>query len=446
MIHELGHFTFARINGVRVEKFYMFFNPWFSIFRMKKIDGKWQVRFFAANTKEDDEWNTKYADSTEWGMGWLPLGGYCAIAGMVDETKGADQLASEPQPWEYRAKSTWQRLPIIIGGVLVNFLGALVIYTAIFSHWGQDYTPLSSAKYGMQFSPALLSEGFRNGDQIFFIGDRQPETRADLVNWMVVEGERNVRVLRGQDTIALELSEGFEQKILADQTKLFVDFRFPFVVAGVMDDSPAAKAGLQEGDSIVAVGGTPVMAYQDVVAALLPYACDSVQVAYVRGEVTDTVCMFLGDEAKMGVYPVTPDQFLESKHVEYSLLEAIPAGISYGWETLANYVKQFRLVFTKEGARSVGGFAAIGSMFAPVWDWHSFWLMTAFLSIILAFMNIIPIPGLDGGHVIFLLWEMVTGKKPSDKFLERVNEIGMYLLLALLIFANGNDILRIFFK
>lgn len=445
MIHELGHFTFARLNGVRVEKFYMFFNPWFCLFRMKKIEGKWQVRFLAPNTKEDDEWNTKYADSTEWGLGWLPLGGYCAIAGMVDETKGADQLAAEPQPWEYRSKSTWQRLSIIIGGVLVNFLGALVIYTAIFLHWGQDYMPLSSAKYGMQFSPALLSEGFRNGDQILFIGDRQPETRADLVNWMVVEGERNVRVLRGQDTIALELSEGFEQKILADQTKLFVDFRFPFVVAGVIDDAPAAKAGMQVGDSIVAVGGTPVVAYQDVVAALLPYACDSVQVAYVRGEVTDTVCMFLGDEAKMGVYPVTPDQFLESKHVEYSFFEAIPAGISYGWETLANYVKQFRLVFTKEGARSVGGFAAIGSMFAPVWDWHSFWLMTAFLSIILAFMNIIPIPGLDGGHVLFLLWEMVTGKKPSDKFLERVNEIGMYLLLALLIFANGNDILRIFF-
>jgi len=515
MIHELGHFTFARIFGVRVSKFYMFFNPKRSLVRLKKINGKWQVKFFAENVVEnqkvamdefgdpltwendknekirkkfegktpltDEEWDEieekynfgrpirrrqghpkftiiepedlplladddwrKYPETTEWGIGWLPLGGYCAIAGMVDETTTADQLGSTPHPWEYRAKSTWKRLPIITGGVLVNFLGALVIYAAIFHHWGQDYMPLQSATYGMQFSDAMLSEGFVQGDKILKIGDRVPDSRADLVNWMVIDGEREIQVLRGTDTVTVSLSDGFEQKILADQSTAFCDFRFPFVVNELVADGPAAKALMMAGDSVIAVGGQHMIAYQEVVAELKRYACDSVDIRYVRDGVEQTARVFLGDEAKLGVYPKMPAEFLAVKHIDYGFFEAIPAGIRYGWDTLANYVKQFRLVFTREGAKSLGGFAAIGSLFSPVWDWHSFWLMTAFLSIILAFMNIIPIPGLDGGHVFFLLWEMITGKKPNDKFLEVANNIGFYLLLALLIYANGNDIIKLF--
>ena len=517
MIHELGHFTFARIFGVRVHKFYMFFNPKRSILRAKKINGRWQIKFFAENVLEnqkvamdaqgnpllweddpdpkirrkyekkepltseewdeieekfnfgrkitrrqghpkftiiepedlpllaDDDWR-KYPDKTEWGIGWLPLGGYCAIAGMVDETTTADQLGSTPHPWEYRAKPAWQRLPIITGGVLVNFIGALVIYAAVFHHWGQDYMPLESATYGLHYSEPMLSEGFVQGDKIIRIGDRVPDSRADLVNWMVVDGVHDVQVLRGQDTVNLTLSEGFERKIIADQGSVFCDFRFPFVVGDLVPEGPAARALMMAGDSVVAIGGKECYIYQDIVAELAKHACDSVDVTYFRGDEIHTVRVFLGDEAKLGVYPKGPNEFLEVKHIDYSFWEAIPAGIRYGWETLANYVKQFRLVFTKEGAQSLGGFAAIGSLFAPVWDWHSFWLMTAFLSIILAFMNIIPIPGLDGGHMLFLLWEMITGKKPGEKFIEVANTIGFYLLLALLIYANGNDIIKLFMK
>lgn len=517
MIHELGHFAFARLFKVRVYKFYMFFNPKRSLVRCKKINGKWQVKFFAENVYEnqkvalndfgepltwendadekvrkkwedkkpltDEEWDEieqkfnfgrkiyrrqghpkftiiepedlpllddddwrKYPETTEWGIGWVPLGGYCAIAGMVDETTTSDQLGSEPHPWEYRAQPTWKRLPIIIGGVLVNFIGAVIIYTAVFHHWGQDYTPIESATYGMHFSEAMLSEGFQQGDRILKIGDRTPDSRADLVNWMVIEGERHITVLRGADTVSFELSEGFEQSILADQSTAFADFRFPFVVAELIEDGPAYKAGLQPGDSLIAVGNLETTAYQDVVEALEPYACDSVTIKYVRAGVCDSVRAYLGSDAKLGIYPEAASSFLATKHIDYGFFAAIPAGCKYGWDTLVNYVKQFRLVFTKEGAKSLGGFASIGSLFAPIWDWHSFWLMTAFLGVILAFMNIIPIPGLDGGYVLFLLWEMITGKKPNDRFLDVVNNIGFYLLLALLIYANGNDILKIFFK
>ena len=516
MIHELGHFAFARLFGVRVNKFYMFFNPKRSIVRLKKINGKWQVRFFAENVIEnqkvamdangnpllweddpdekvrrryekkealtaeewdeieekynfgrkitrrqghpkftiiepedlplldDDDWR-KYPETTEWGIGWVPLGGYCAIAGMVDETTTADQLGSEPHPWEYRAQPTWKRLPIITGGVLVNFLGAMIIYSAVFHHWGQDYMPLESATYGMQFSDVMLSEGFAQGDKIIKIGDRVPDSRADLVNWMVVDGEHDIQVLRGTDPVHLTLSEGFERKILADQGTTFCDFRFPFVVKDLIPEGPAAKALMMAGDSVIAVGGKPCYIYQDVVQELSLHALDSVDITYIRAGETRTARVFLGDEAKLGVYPKMPAEFLAIKHIDYNVLEAVPAGIHYGWETLANYVKQFRLIFTKEGAQSVGGFYAIGSLFPSAWSWYAFWNMTAFLNIILAFMNFLPIPALDGGYILFILVEMITRRKPSDTFLEKANEVGFWILIALLVLANGNDLLRIFF-
>lgn len=477
VIHELGHFAFARLFKVRVEKFYMFFNPQFSILRMKKINGKWRIKFFAKNvpysmteaTDEqgnplldkkgkpvyrpmtedelhalpEDDWR-RYPDATEWGIGWLPFGGYCSIAGMVDETTAAGQLVSEPQPWEYRSKSTWQRLPIIIGGVLVNFVAALIIYSAILFTWGKEYLPLDNAVYGLQYSDVMLEQGFAQGDKIIAIGDRKPETTADLVQWMLIDGERNVTVLRGDDTLQLRLADDLDQLVLASGNTALVDFRFPFVVNEIIPDGAAAKALMMAGDSVIAVDGVATLAYQDVVAELQKHACDSVTVEFVRQGGTMTVRTYLGDEAKLGVYPNKPLDYLQTKKIEYGFFASIPAGIEYGWDVLVSYVKQFKLVFTKEGSKSLGGFGAIGSLFPPVWDWHSFWLMTAFLSIILAFMNIIPIPGLDGGHVFFLLWEMLTGKKPSDKFLEIVNTIGFYLLLALVIYANLNDILRLF--
>lgn len=455
VIHELGHFTFARIFGVRVEKFYMFFNPWFSLLRAKKINGKWQVRFFAPNVPSepltemqlqqlpDDDWR-RFPETTEWGIGWLPFGGYCAIAGMVDETKGVDDLADKVQPWEYRSKPTWQRLPIILGGVLVNFIAALVIYSAILFHWGEEYIPLENARYGMQFSQVMLDNGFQNGDRILYIGDRQPDVPSDVVEWLLMDGERQVSVLRGDDTVSIELPEKFAQIVLAANPKGLMQMRFPFVINSLIDESPAARALLMAGDSITAINGVQTTSFFDVQAELAKHACDSITLTYYRAGEEMTTRAYIGDEAKLGVYPKTTTDFLQTRKVEYGFFESIPAGIKYGWDTLAGYVKQFKLVFTKEGAKQLGGFGAIGSLFPPMWDWHSFWLMTAFLSIILAFMNIIPIPGLDGGYVFFLLWEMITGKKPGEKFLERVNNIGFWLLLLLMLYANLNDILKLF--
>lgn len=481
MIHELGHYTFARIFGVRVSKFYMFFNPQISIVRMKKINGRWQVRFFAPNVPDaavektdangkpvldkkgnpemrpmtdaeraalpEDDWR-RYPETTEWGIGWIPLGGYCAIEGMVDETTDADKLSAEPQPWEYRAKSTWQRLPIICGGVLVNFIGAFIIYSCILGYWGTDVIPLESARYGMHYSEEMLHQGFRQGDRIIRVGDRTPDTRADLLNWMVIEGQHDITLVRENkltqrvDTVQLQLSDDFDQHVLAAGGSSFIDFRFPFVIAEVTPNGAADKAGLLPGDSLVSVDSVPTPCFQDVSQELSKFACDSVRLQFVRNGEPCEATLFLGDEAKMACAVVGADAYLQSRHTDYSFFEAIPAGIRFGWETLGNYVKQFRLVFTPEGAKSLGGFATIGSLFPEQWNWHAFWLMTAFLSIILGFMNIIPIPGLDGGHMLFLIWEMITGKKPSDKFLETANNIGFYFLLALLIYANGNDIYK----
>ena len=478
VIHELGHFTFARIFKVRVEKFYMFFNPWFSLVRMKKFGGKWHFRFFSPNvepsaveqtdengnikkdkndkplyrpmTQEElsalpeDDWR-RYPDNTEWGIGWLPLGGYCSIAGMVDETTGADDLANEPQPWEYRSKKTWQRLPIILGGVLVNFIAAMIIYSAVLFHWGEEYVPVENARYGFWYSEVMLSNGFEQGDKILQIGQKIPDTRSDIVNWLIVDGDKEVVVLRDNDTVRLTMPDDFARQVLASGESNLFDFRYPFVIDEPMANSPASLAGLQHADSVVAINDIQTPSFQDVQTELKKHACDSITLTLWREGEQVTARAYLGDEAKLGAYIVSPLNYLESKRIEYGFFESIPAGIKYGWNTLAGYVKQFKLVFTKEGAQSIGGFGAIGNLFPSVWNWHSWWLMTAFLSIILAFMNIIPIPGLDGGHVFFLLWEMVTGKKPGDKFLEIANNIGFWLLMLLLIYANMNDILKAFF-
>lgn len=477
MIHEFGHFAWARIFGVRVSKFYMFFNPNISLFRMKRFAGKWHFAFFAPNVPDamvekkdamgnpvldkkgnptyrpmtdeeraalpDDDWR-KYPDTTEWGLGWLPLGGYCAIEGMVDETTTSDQLASEPKPWEYRSLAAWKRLLIITGGVMVNLIGAFVIYSAIMFTWGESYYELKNAKYGLQYSEVMVEEGFCQGDHILTIGERTPNTVKDVVNWILIDGEREVAVLRGDEVVNIHIADGFDQRLLAAQTYM-VEYRYPFVVSMVPDGTPAALAGMQAGDSVVSINGMPMESVVDVMTELPKHAMDSITVGYYRaGELCETR-MFLGDEAKMGVVRYAEDHFLTPTTVEYGFFESIPAGIKRGWSVLEGYVKQLKIVFTKEGAKSVGGFMAIGNMFTGYWDWVAFWSMTAFLSVVLAFMNIIPIPGLDGGHTLFVLIEMLTGKKMSDKFLEIANQIGMYLLLALLILANANDIIRFFF-
>ena len=458
-IHELGHFTFAKIFHVRVEKFYLFFNPWFSLVRFKKFDGKWHVKFFASN--EDEEWS-KHPETTEWGIGWLPVGGYCAIAGMVDETHSTEDLASEPQEWEFRSKPAWQRLLIILGGILVNFIGALVIFTMLIWHWGQDTLPLRNLHDGLYYSQIMLDEGFEQQDRILFVNGQEPETLSDAVQSIIIEGKRDVTVLRGTDTVQLTMSEDLGNRYLAKQNdfdkaerdkaradKNYKKRRYtlmtewiPFVVDSVLPDNAAYFAGIESGDSIVAINGVATPCTVMLTEELNRHPCDSITVDYFRQGEAQTTRAFLGDQCKLGIIPRIDFDF---EHKDYNFWQAIPAGIQYGWDILAMYVKQFRLIFSKEGAQSLGGFGAIGSMFPALWSWYAFWHMTAFLSIILAFMNFLPIPALDGGYILFLLVEIITRRKPSDKFLEIANTVGFWILIALLIVANGNDILKIFF-
>ena len=443
-----------------MEKFYLFFNPKFSLARFKKFEGKWHAKFFAKN--DDEEW-AQHPENTEWGIGWLPFGGYCAIAGMVDETHSTDDLASEPQEWEFRSKPAWQRMLIILGGILVNFLGALVIFMMLLWQYGQDTLPLRNVTTGLYYSQILVDEGFQQQDRILTVNGQEPETLSDVVQAIIIEGQRDVRVLRGTDTVALTMSDDLGTRYLAlqnafdkaEREKRRADRNYekrhftliaewiPCVIDSVFPDNAAFFAGLQKGDSIISVAGVPTPCNVLMTEELQRHPCDSVAVDFYRAGTLQTARLFIGDQCKMGV--AIKWNIFEFEHTDYNFFQSIPAGIKYGWDILAMYVKQFRLVFTKEGAQSLGGFGAIGSMFPSYWSWYAFWHMTAFLSIILAFMNFLPIPALDGGYILFLMVEMITRRKPSDKFLEKANEIGFWVLIALLIFANGNDILKLFF-
>ncbi len=476
VLHEFGHFAFARLFKVRVEKFYMFFNPNFSLVRAKRINGKWDIKFFAKNVSETERpvldadgdakidakgktimeqipvgelpeghWH-KYPDNTEWGIGWLPLGGYCSIAGMVDETKGLSQMAPEPQAWEYRSRSVWQRLPIIVGGVFVNFILALFIYSAVLYTWGEEYLPLQNAKYGLQFSKTLQDSGFKNGDKIISIDGQAIEKQSDVIGKILIDGKQNIKVARDSQQVDIQLPADFTQTILRAEEKELISIRQPFVIAEVSKGMGAEAAKMQAGDSIVGLNGKQLSIFQDIADELNSTKDKQITIDYVRNGVLEHAQVKVDKNGKLGVGTKPYTDFMQTKRLEYSFLAAVPAGINLGWETLTSYVKQFKIVFTKEGSKQMGGFGTISKLFPKVWDWHIFWLMTAFLSIILAFMNLLPIPALDGGYVMFLIYEMITGKKPNDKFMEYAQTAGFFLLMALLIYVNGNDIFKAFFK
>ena len=499
VIHELGHFTFARLFKVRVEKFYMFFNPRFSLFRMKKVDGKWRFAFFAPNVepavteqidpltnqpKKDDKGNVLYRpmtdeeinalpegdwrrdpDNTEWGIGWVPFGGYCSIAGMVDETKAATDLPSEPQPWEFRSKKAWQRLLIILGGILVNFVAALLMFGAILYHWGEDSLPLKKINHGLYYSQIFVNEGFQQRDIILTIDGKEPRVLNDVLISLVFEGKREVVVLRGSDTIRLQMSEDFGKRFLAaangadrkerekahkDKTYkkrsfVSIDYYIPFVVDSVLENNSAFYSGIQRGDSIVSVNGELTPCVRQVINAISIYEGDSVTLGFYRDTLYLEKRVFCNDQGYVGMTYLHYTAFYNLEHKDFGFWESIPAGIQLGWEQLLIYVKQFRIVFSKEGAEALGGFGAMKNMFPQAWNWQAFWYMTAFLSLILAFMNFLPIPALDGGYVLLLLLEMITGRQIPDKWLEKINNVGFWLLIALLIYANGNDIFKAFF-
>ena len=434
IIHEMGHFLFARLFKTRVEKFCLFFDPWFTLFKFKPKRSE-----------------------TEYAVGWLPLGGYVKISGMIDESMDLEQMKQPPQPWEFRSKPAWQRLLIMIGGVLFNFLLALFIYSMILFAWGDTYIPVQKAPLGMDFNETMHQVGFQDGD-VLVSADGVPFERmgADLL--MGIVDARQVTVLREGKETSVYIPDGLMDKLLADSTR-FADFRIPFVLDSLAAQSPAELAGLLPGDSITQLDGRNI-AYLDFRAEMeqrrqtlaaapsdsLSQELRHIQLTYVRQGVTDTVSLSVDTTFAMGVYAVgQTDRLLPVVQKDYGFFASFPAGIKLGVQTLEGYVGQMKYLFSKEGAKQLGGFGAIGSIFPATWDWHQFWYMTAFLSIILAFMNILPIPALDGGHVLFLLYEIVARRKPSDKFMERAQMVGMFLLFALLIWANLNDVIRFLF-
>lgn len=439
-IHELGHFLFARLFKTRVEQFYLFFNPYFSLIRAKRYNGKWHFSFFSRQAPEEF---AEHPDKTEWGLGWLPFGGYCSIAGMIDESNtSADSLASEPQPWEYRSKKAWQRLLIVLGGVLMNFIGAIVIFAGILFTWGKETLPLQNVSQGYDYVEVALKGGFQNGDIITKVEGKEVHQLSDALEQILLDDTRQVSVLRNGVEETITLPQDFAKQMLASGAKQFATPRFPFVIDNFVIGSAAEKAGMKVGDSITALNGVKTASFSDFVKEIENEKGQKIDITYYRQGKENIATIQLGADGKIGAACKNPAMIYQTEKTEYNIFESIPAGIVLGCETLVSYVKQFKLVFTKEGASQLGGFGAIGSMFPETWNWALFWNMTAFLSIILAFMNILPIPALDGGHVMFTLWEMITGKKPGDKFMARAQTIGMAILFALLIYANGNDLYR----
>ncbi len=422
ILHELGHFIPARLFKTRVEKFYLFFDPWFSLFKVKKGD-------------------------TEYGIGWLPLGGYVKISGMVDESMDKEQMALPPQPWEFRSKPAWQRLIIMIGGVTVNLILGMLLYAMVLFVWGKEILPIKNAKDGIMVSDSLaLSAGFRTGDVLLEVNGTKPKHFQEANLALLLDNPTFVMVNRGGEEVKIPMAKDFAEKVIGQkEPKLFFP-AFPAVVAEIPDTTENFKAGLRKDDQIIAVAGVSTKYFSDLQNELKNQKGKATEVTVLRGKDTLNLKLKINSEGKIGFAPYGPEKFIVVETLKYGFFASFPAGINEALSTLTNYVKQFKLVFTKEGAKQVGGFAAIAKQFDKDWDWRQFWSFTAFLSIVLAFMNILPIPALDGGHVVFLIGEMITGRKPSEKLLERAQLVGMILLLSLLVFANGNDLYKWLFK
>ena len=432
LLHEGGHFFFAKLFGVKVDKFYIFFDWKFSLFKFKPKNSE-----------------------TEYGIGWLPLGGYCKIAGMIDESFDTEQMKQPVQPWEFRAKPTWQRLLIMIGGVLVNFLLALFIYSQILFWWGDTSIPVKDMTQGMKFNQEAKSYGFKDGD--ILIGTEKKAFKdfsADL--YRDISEAKRVDIIRDGKPMSINLPGELNLLGMLKAEPSFVRPLLPAKIDSIMAGSPAEKAGMKAGDRIIALNGSPVDSYNEFVDLLgrredmlltAKTPADSLKartvvIAFGNDTKTDTATVVLTPELKLGFFAPSLASIYKPVTIEYGFLESIPAGIKYGWHVLASYVDDMKYVFSAEGAKSLGGFGAIGSLFPPMWDWYMFWKMTAFLSIILAFMNILPIPALDGGHVLFLLYEMITRRKPSENFMIKAEYVGFGILILLMVVANLNDILR----
>ena len=415
ILHEMGHFIPAKIFKTKVEKFYLFFDWPFSLIK-KKIG------------------------ETEYGIGLLPLGGYVKISGMIDESMDKDQLKEEPKEWEFRSKPTWQRLIIMIGGVTVNLILGFLIYIMLLFVWGDAYISNDKIQNGAHLSsPVYEKYGFKEGDLIVEVGSTKIVEFGSAEKLILIDGERNIKIKRENKTIPITLSDDIINELLKNKGQgIFSNYRSYNVIDSILPGSNADMSGLLKGDSIVEINKISTPFYQDFRKEIQKSESNNLEISFFRGGELKTKTVKTNEKGELGYIRIIN----ELVPINYTFIEAIPAGIEKGVNTLTSYVKSLSLIFNKEGAKQIGGFASIGGLFSTSWNWYVFWSMTALLSIILAFMNILPIPALDGGHVIFLIYEMISGKPPSDRFLTTAQVVGMTILFSLLIYANGMDIFR----
>ena len=451
VFHEFGHYSFARLFGVWVEKFYMFFNYKFSLVKWKP--GKYLKWFstgkeMAVMEESNPDENKNSWRATEYGIGWIPLGGYCSIAGMIDESMNTEAMKQPAKPWEFRSKAAWKRLLIMLGGVLFNFLLAIIIYSGIVYSQGEQYIKFVDATEGMNYCKSAHDAGFENGD-IPLSADGKDLLTLNPEDLQTMLTAKQVLVLRNhKDTVAINLPKDFIFKVDNDAKDgdMFMSYRWPVVISQTLLNQGGEKAGLKDGDRMVAVNGIPTPDYTEFTAELTKNAGKEITLEFMRDGKMMTAAVPVDGEGHIGILLTEPIKIFKPTIIHYNLLQSIPRGIEMGWDKMVNYVKQLKLIFTPQGAKSVGSFGAIGSIFPPTWDWLNFWNVTAFISIILAVMNVLPIPILDGGHVLFLIYEMITGRQPSEKFQEISMKIGMALIMALMVLAIGNDIFRFVIK
>ena len=420
VLHEFGHFMFARLFNTRVEKFYLFFNPWFSLFKFKKGE-------------------------TEYGVGWLPLGGYVKISGLIDESMDKEAMKLPPKPYEFRAKPAWQRLLIMVGGVMMNFIFALAIYVGVLYVWGEQYLPTKNATHGIVVTETGEEIGLRTGDKILTVDNEYIENFHKIIPTVVLNDARSIQVEREGQVVDVELNSDDMSKLLKSKSVIAPRVLFKMQIEGFTADSPGEKAGLMTGDRIVKLNGQEITYYDEWTNELTDLKGKPITLTVERNGQPVDVDMVLGEDGMIGIrMNQFTENYLQLETINYGFFESIPAGIARGFEITKDYLKQFKLLFRPEtkAYESLGGFATIGNIFPGTWDWFSFWNMTAFISIILAIMNLLPIPALDGGHVMFLVFEMVSGRKPGEKFLEYAQIAGMVLLLALVLYANANDIIK----